>query len=416
MVSFWPWKGDDSSPASFEKALSTLSNRITKTNTKLDSLRQSSRRFSALWTLYTSFAYLLCTVVLILVVGWREWGVLEYAGVVGGPAFIYLVRTAIQTAYNFRIAKVQTQSDGLQKQRDTTIEKLKAATKYNTTQELLQKYGGTPQSKEKSARDNSQKNTPRKTNSPAAGQARTGFVPPPTANIPGRNQPVSLPGTPQSATPRSRNQNAPNGPFSASAAAAPWQKSSSSPMDPSADFAPNAFSAARQYAQPGQGPKWYDRLMDVILGEDETLPRNRLALICHQCRLVNGQAPPGVQTLEAVGKWRCAGCKAMNGHENEGVKLLEKIKEQAVAPEKGREVVEDHRLGATTAESDTRKETADEESGDEQQDNNDGQDTPSSDGESEEERFRSGGDATGAHEQTGTTRRRSSRVKKKAES
>ncbi|KAL8804762.1 MAG: hypothetical protein Q9182_002354 [Xanthomendoza sp. 2 TL-2023] len=394
--------------ASFEKALSTLSNRITKTNTKLDSLRQSSRRFSALWTLYTSFAYLLCSVVLILVVGWREWGVLEYAGVVGGPVLIYLVRTAIQTAYNFRIAKVQAQSDGLQKQRDTTIEKLKAATKYNTTQELLQKYGGTPQSKEKSARDSSQQNNPRKTNAPAAGQVRTGFVPPPTANIPGRNQPISLPGTPQNATPSSRDKYAQNGPFSASAAVAPWQKSSS-PVDPSANFAPNAFSAAPQYAQPGQGPKWYDRLMDVILGEDETLPRNRLALICHHCRLVNGQAPPGVQTLDAVGKWRCAGCNTMNGHENEGVKLLEKIKEQAVAPEKGTEVVN------PTTESDPQEENADEDSGDERQDD-DGQDTPSSDGESEEERPRSSGAATGVHETTDTTRRRSSRVMKKKKS
>ncbi|KAL8675859.1 MAG: hypothetical protein Q9186_007545 [Xanthomendoza sp. 1 TL-2023] len=413
MVSFWPWKvshillGDDSSPASFEKALSTLSNRITKTNTKLDSLRQSSRRFSALWTLYTSFAYLLCSVVLILVVGWREWGVLEYMGVVGGPVLIYLVRTAIQTAYNFRIAKVQAQSDGLQKQRDATIEKLKAATKYNTTQELLQKYGGTPQSKEKSAGGNSQKNTPRKMNSPGAGQLRTGFIPPPTANIPGRNQPNSLPGTPQRPTPNFKNQNAHNGQFSASTAVAPWQESSS-PLDPSADFAPNAFSAAPQYAQPGQGPKWYDRLMDVVLGEDETLPRNRLALICHQCRLVNGQAPPGVQRLEAVGKWRCAGCNTMNGHENEGVKLLKEIKEQAAAPEKGTEVAD---LGVTTIESDASKENADEEDTGDEQRYHDSQDTPSS--ESEEEEQRPSGETTGAHGKADTTRRRSSRVKKK---
>ena len=50
--------------------------------------------------------------------------------------------------------------------------------------------------------------------------------------------------------------------------------------------------------------------MDVLLGEDETLPRARLALICSNCRLVNGQAPPGVKRLEDVGKWRCGGCGA----------------------------------------------------------------------------------------------------------
>ncbi|KAL8879992.1 MAG: hypothetical protein Q9198_002505, partial [Flavoplaca austrocitrina] len=251
MVSFWPWKADDSSPASFEKVLSTLSTRINKTNTKLESLRQTSRRFSALWTLYTSFAYLLCSLILILVVGWREWGVVEYAGLVGGPVVIYLVRTTIQAVYSYRIAKLQAQSDGFQKQRDATIEKLKAATKYNTTQELLQKYGGMPPSEEKPARGISQKNTPNKMNSPDSKQPRTGVVPPPTANIPRRNQPVSLPGTPQRANPHPQDPNIQRGPFSATAAVPPWQDPSS-PMEPSADFAPNAFSSNPQYAQPGE--------------------------------------------------------------------------------------------------------------------------------------------------------------------
>lgn len=178
-------------------------------------------------------------------------------------------------------------------------------------------------------------------------------------------------------------------------------------MDPSADFAPNAFSSAPQYAQPGQGPKWYDRLMDVILGEDETLPRNRLALICHHCRLVNGQAPPGVQTLEAVGRWRCAGCNTMNGTENEGTKLLKEIKEQADIPKERTESM-DKKNGVTERESS--KERADEGSGSEQPDDY-SQDTPSS--ESEEEKSRESGETTGAHKRTDTTRRRSSRVKQK---
>lgn len=50
-----------------------------------------------------------------------------------------------------------------------------------------------------------------------------------------------------------------------------------------------------------------------MLGEDETAAKNRLALICTECRLVNGQAPPGVRTLEDVGRWRCGGCGSWNG-------------------------------------------------------------------------------------------------------
>lgn len=48
-----------------------------------------------------------------------------------------------------------------------------------------------------------------------------------------------------------------------------------------------------------------------------------MALICSECRLVNGQAPPGVRTLEDVGRWRCGGCGAWNGKE--------KAKEDVVA-------------------------------------------------------------------------------------
>jgi hypothetical protein len=85
MVSLWPWKGEDNSPASFEKALSALSTKITQTSSRLDLHRQHARRFKALWTLYTTFAYLLYSIILALVLGWQNWGVTEYAAIVGGP-------------------------------------------------------------------------------------------------------------------------------------------------------------------------------------------------------------------------------------------------------------------------------------------------------------------------------------------
>lgn len=69
--------------------------------------------------------------------------------------------------------------------------------------------------------------------------------------------------------------------------------------------------------------------MDVLLGDDETRAGARLALICHDCRLVNGQAPPGVKRLEDLGKWRCGGCGAMNGEETEAKKIVASIREQA---------------------------------------------------------------------------------------
>ena len=78
-------KGEDNSPASFEKTLSALATKITKSQTQLDGLRQRGRRYKALWTLYTSFAYLLCVIILFLVVGWQNWSALEYTAVAGSP-------------------------------------------------------------------------------------------------------------------------------------------------------------------------------------------------------------------------------------------------------------------------------------------------------------------------------------------
>lgn len=68
--------------------------------------------------------------------------------------------------------------------------------------------------------------------------------------------------------------------------------------------------------------------MDVILGEDETRPANRMALICTHCRLVNGQAPPGVKRLEEVGRWRCAECHSWNGKENVVQQILQDVKKE----------------------------------------------------------------------------------------
>ena len=75
----------DSSTASFEKTLSTLSTKITETQASLDKVRASSRRAKVLWTLYLSFAYLVYAIVLLLVVGYKNLGAYEWTGLAGGP-------------------------------------------------------------------------------------------------------------------------------------------------------------------------------------------------------------------------------------------------------------------------------------------------------------------------------------------
>ena len=142
MVSFWPFKGEDNSAASFEKTLSQLSQKITKASARNEAFRQQQRRYKVLWTLYSSFAYILIALILTLVTGWQTWGAAEYTAVAVGPLLIYGVRTLLDAYFNYRISNSQNHLNDLTKQREATIQRLKTATKYDSTQQLLDKYGG----------------------------------------------------------------------------------------------------------------------------------------------------------------------------------------------------------------------------------------------------------------------------------
>jgi len=86
------------------------------------------------------------------------------------------------------------------------------------------------------------------------------------------------------------------------------------------------------------------------MGEDETSPKNRMALICQSCRLVNGQAPPGTKSPADLGKWRCFGCGAWNGEEDEAVKIVKEMKEKI---ERDYPATEDSSTDAVEAEKDS---------------------------------------------------------------
>lgn len=116
------------------------------------------------------------------------------------------------------------------------------------------------------------------------------------------------------------------------------------PAPPGEEFAPNAFSAAeltKQYSASAPAAytqvHWYDRILDSLLGEDETQAKNRFALICTECRLVNGQAPPGTRSMEDVGRWRCGGCHAWNGEEKRPVDAVSELVQGWEAERKAKE-------------------------------------------------------------------------------
>lgn len=250
--------------------------------------------------------------ILVLVIGPQNWGLPHYGGLVGGPALIYGVRKGITAVFGWSIARQQSHVERLQKQRAEKIAELKKATRYDSTQELLQKYGGAPptprpeetkQDSKKKATDTNQK--------PQQNVQRTGIPPPPTANIPGRTptQPIRPPSRNGTLSPQ-----------------VPQNLVQSPVTTEEPGFAPNAFSQPPPSSSAYDVERhWYDRVFDLVLGEDETLAKNRLALICQNCRLVNGQAPPGVKTLEELGRWRCQSCGTMNGIHAEAAQVVKEM-------------------------------------------------------------------------------------------
>jgi endoplasmic reticulum junction formation protein lunapark len=307
-----------------------LSSQITAATQSLETTRSRARRIKALWTLYTTVTYLLYTLIITLVLGPQKWGIPHYAGLAGAPLVIYGVRNAIQLFWDWRMSQQQAYIEALQKQRDAKITDLKKATRYDSTQELLQKYGGAgkpaPSKSHQQSHQQTQQGTKRKI-TPTIEPQRTGLPPPPTANILGRTI-GSAPSTPlrQNIDTMSPISAKARSPLLASALID--SPATATPDEPG--FAPNAFPNPPQQARPAyeQPSKWYDRILDVLLGEDETLAKNRIVLICTNCRLVNGQAPPGVKSLKEVGRWKCGGCGAWNGVESETTNLMQEMRQE----------------------------------------------------------------------------------------
>jgi len=235
------------------------------------------------------------------------------------------VRLAISTYFNYRILNNEIYLDDLNQQKETVIQKLKEATKYNSTQELLDKYGGSPRETKVVTTPPSGKKRQSIGNLVNIQPSRTNLPPPPTANI--QRLPENIAPEASGTAPRILNSEGFATTYTAPSGTSRTSLGGSSPTQlTDAEFAPNAFDRSTQYAATSSGhPKWYDRIVDVLLGEDETRAANRLALICSHCRLVNGQAPPGTKRLEDVGRWRCSNCKGWNGQAHDDEEMLAQV-------------------------------------------------------------------------------------------
>lgn len=70
---------------------------------------------------------------------------------------------------------------------------------------------------------------------------------------------------------------------------------------------------------------WYDCILDILLGEDEMVVKNRIVLICVKCWFVNGQVLLGMKLLVEIGKWKCMVCGVINGEIDEGKCIVQEV-------------------------------------------------------------------------------------------
>jgi hypothetical protein len=78
-----------------------------------------------------------------------------------------------------------------------------------------------------------------------------------------------------------------------------------------------------------------DRVLDLLVGEDENAADHRYALICRHCRAHNGLAPPG-ERGEDVG-YLCGRCGGWNGPDPNKKEQSKSKDEVSRANEKGPE-------------------------------------------------------------------------------
>jgi hypothetical protein len=238
---------------------------------------------------------------------------------------IFIIRTAISRYYSYRIAALLARLREQEKEREATIIRLKAATKYDSTAALLAKYGGDEAKKNKKAqgkdgpgnRNPSGGNAPGRVGTPSG---RTGLPPPPTANIvrPGSRPgaPPPPPHTPTNPKPGHTATDTPDGPIDFPAVEHAQELARLRGAPPPQQQRTAALADGT--VVPPARRSWQERLLESLFGEDELLPQHRLALVCDSCRQVNGLAAPGIVTMQEVGPWRCSRCFHMNNGDPPG--------------------------------------------------------------------------------------------------
>ncbi|CAG8548222.1 10788_t:CDS:1 [Acaulospora colombiana] len=242
----------------YEKILSELDEKIRRAEIRLREIRIRERNALIILIVYSLIAYVT------YVAGYwyfvymsteeEGWDLLKLAPVFTGP-FLIVIGYKFETLwYRRKEANEQAQLEQLKAKQKLKIEELKKKTAYYITKNLLERYD--------SPKETHQPNLP-------LPQGQKGLVPRPVQPVnPNMRQPLS-PNPQAILTSREvKGEKADMTPLSGNDASRPN------------NYSPNSITPVQRH--------WYDKLVDVLVGEDE----QKYALICQNCFTWNGLAFP----------------------------------------------------------------------------------------------------------------------------
>lgn len=217
------------------------------------------------------------------------------------PIILYFLVRLLGGLYDWLLKSRQTKLSSLQERHKLKIEELKKITNFNTTSELLEKYGDPNERKRKTANVIDKGTSSGAQGIPGNGNLKQRLnVNPGTINV---SKPISemKPGL------QKQEQQQP-----LEGLQQKQQPSSSKPSDINNKRSP---SSSHQEVQSQRS--FQDRLLDILVGSDysETI-ESRYALICAGCFKHNGLASPGCTEPHKV-PYICPQCGLFNGEMQE---------------------------------------------------------------------------------------------------
>ncbi|KAG5358879.1 Protein lunapark [Yarrowia sp. E02] len=311
--------------ANYEKELQVLQTKLAETEKRLLARRLRLRRTKGLFTLYSLVIYIVYVGIVVaknhmsrelLLAGNRL-----TLGVLLGPPAIYIVRYMIQAVLGRFVSFDEDRIKYLRQQQEGKLEELKQKTGFYSTKAIVDRYEPKKKEAKKPVQQQPKQN--------AATNNRQG-VPPPTANVP-RNIPPTA-NVPRNIPPTA-NVPVVKGPDSGPAGASVPSIPKPVPVSEEEVLAAKKSldKAGASSAPVSTGPyqrQWFDRVLDLLVGEDESAAQNRQALICSKCFTHNGLAPFGKTAAEI--RYKCPSCGEWNGNvvPSEVAELVEEKEEE----------------------------------------------------------------------------------------